>query len=93
MCNNFLQQMEIDALEKLINEDGKAQGQIVCDGFKTCLMVFRNVATVVAEVVAGVVVGVVAGGDEVYQHHSSARVITGGVRAHLNVRGPLLPSR
>jgi hypothetical protein len=55
-------------------------------------MVFRIVARVVAGVVAGDVVGVVAGGDEVYQHHSSARVIAGGVRAHLNARGPLLPS-
>jgi hypothetical protein len=30
MCNNFLQQMEIDALEQLISEDVKAQGQILC---------------------------------------------------------------
>jgi hypothetical protein len=30
MCNNFLQQMEIDALEQLINEDVKVQGQISC---------------------------------------------------------------
>jgi hypothetical protein len=28
MCNNFLQQMEIDALEQLISEDVKVQGQI-----------------------------------------------------------------
>jgi hypothetical protein len=28
MCNNFLQQMEIDALEKLICEDVNVQGQI-----------------------------------------------------------------
>jgi hypothetical protein len=56
-------------------------------------MVLKIVAGVVAEVVAGVAAGVVAGGDEVYQHHSSARVIAGGVRAHLNARGPLLPSR
>jgi hypothetical protein len=56
-------------------------------------MVFRIIAEVVAEFVAGVVARVVAGGDEVYQHHSSARVIAGGVRAHLNARGPLLPSR
>jgi hypothetical protein len=83
MCNNFLQQMEIDVLEQLIRDDVKVQGQIVCDGFRTCLMVFRIVTRVVA--------GVVAGGDEVYQHHSSAWVITGGVRAHLNARGPLLP--
>jgi hypothetical protein len=65
----------------------------VRDGFRTCLMVFRIVAGVVAEVVAGVVVRVVAGRDEVYRHHSSARVVAGGVRAHLNARGPLLPSR
>jgi hypothetical protein len=75
--------MEIDALEQLISEDVKVQGQIVRDGFRTCLMVFR--------IIAGVVAGVVAGGDEVYQHHSSARVVAGGVRAHLNARGPLLP--
>jgi hypothetical protein len=30
MCNNFLQQMEIDALEQLISEDVKVQGQILC---------------------------------------------------------------
>jgi hypothetical protein len=65
MCNNFLQQMEIDALEQLISEDVKVQGQIVHDGFRTCLMVLRIITRVVA--------GVVAGGDEVYQHHSSAR--------------------
>jgi hypothetical protein len=29
MCNNFLQQMEIDALEQLISEDVKVQGQIL----------------------------------------------------------------
>jgi hypothetical protein len=51
-------------------------------------MVFR----IVTGVVAGVVARVVAGGDEVY-HHSSARVVAGGVRTHLNARGPLLPSR
>jgi hypothetical protein len=62
MCNNFLQQIEIDALEQLISEDVKVQGKIVCDGFGTCLMVFR----IVAGVVAGVIAGVVAGGDEVY---------------------------
>jgi uncharacterized membrane protein YraQ (UPF0718 family) len=56
-------------------------------------MVFRIVAGVVAGVIIGVVVGVVAGGDKVYQHHSSTRVVAGGVRAHLNARGPLLPSR
>jgi hypothetical protein len=43
-------------------------------------------------IVAGVVAGVVTGGDEVY-HHSSAWVVVGAVRAHLNARGPLLPSR
>jgi hypothetical protein len=85
MCNNFIQQMEIDALEQLISEDVKVQGQIVCDGFRTCLMVFR--------IITGVGAGVVAGGYEVYQHHSSALVVTGGVCAHLNARGPLLPSR
>jgi hypothetical protein len=30
MCNNLLQQMEIDALEHLIIEDVKVQGQISC---------------------------------------------------------------
>jgi hypothetical protein len=56
-------------------------------------MVFRIVTGVVVGVITEVVAGVVAGGDEVYQHHSSTRVIAGGVHAHLNVRGPLLPSR
>jgi hypothetical protein len=56
-------------------------------------MVFRFVTGVVARVVAGVVAGVIAGGDEVYQHHSSARVVAGGVRAHHNVRELFLPSR
>jgi hypothetical protein len=56
-------------------------------------MVFRIVAGVVAGVIAGVVAGVAAGGDEVYQYHSSARIVAGGVLAHLNARGPLLPSR
>jgi hypothetical protein len=63
--------MEIDALEKLISEDVKVQRQIVRDGFRTCLMVFR--------IVAGVAVGVIAGGDEVY-HHCFAWVVAGGVR-------------
>jgi hypothetical protein len=81
--------MEIDALEQLISEDVKVQGQIVCDGFKTCLMVFRIITGVVVEVVVGVVAVVVTGGDEVY-HHSSSWVIAGGVRGHLNARGPLL---
>jgi hypothetical protein len=92
MCNNFLQQTKTDALEQLISEDVKVQGQIMCDGFRTCLMVFRIVAEVVAGVIARVVARVVAGGDEVY-HHSSARVVAGGVCAHHNTRGPLLPSR
>jgi hypothetical protein len=56
-------------------------------------MVFRIVAGVVAGVITGVVARVVAGGDEVYQHHSSAWVVAGGVRAHLNACEPLLPSR
>jgi hypothetical protein len=30
MCKNFLQQMEIDALEQIISEDVKVQGQILC---------------------------------------------------------------
>jgi hypothetical protein len=76
--------MEIDALEQLISEDVKVQGQIMRDGFRTCLMVFR--------IVAGVVAGVVTGGDDVY-HHYSAQVIAGRVCAHLNACGPLLPSR
>jgi hypothetical protein len=50
------------------------------------------VAGVVAVVVAGVVAGVITGGVEVY-HHSSARVVAGGVRAHLYAHGPLLLSR
>jgi acyl-coenzyme A thioesterase PaaI-like protein len=75
MCNNFLQQMEIDALEQLISEDVKVQGQIVRDGSRTCLMDIKIVAGVVARVVTRV--------DEVY-HHSFARVVAGGVRAHLN---------
>jgi hypothetical protein len=54
-------------------------------------MVFKIIAGVVAGVVAGVIARVVVGGDEVYQHHSFARVIAGGVRAHFNARGPLLP--
>jgi hypothetical protein len=56
-------------------------------------MVFRIVFGVVARVIAGVVSRVITGRDEVYQHHSSARVVTGGVHAHLNACGPLLPSR
>jgi hypothetical protein len=54
-------------------------------------MVFRIVARVVVGIVAGVVAGVVTGGDEVYEHHSSAQIVTGEVRAHLNVCGLLLP--
>jgi hypothetical protein len=57
----------------------------VRDGFRTCLTVFRIVARVVAIVVAG--------GDVVYQHHSSARVVSRGVCTHLNARGLVLPSR
>jgi hypothetical protein len=30
MYNNFLQQMKLDALEQLISEDVKVQGQISC---------------------------------------------------------------
>jgi hypothetical protein len=44
MCNNFL--------KKWISEDVKVQGQIVRDGFRTYLMVFRIVTEVVAGVVA-----------------------------------------
>jgi hypothetical protein len=51
------------------------------------------IARVVAGVVTGVVVGVVTGGDEVYWNNSSAWVVAGGVRAQLNARGLLLPSR
>jgi hypothetical protein len=99
MCSNFLQQLEIDALEQLISEEVKVQGQIVCNGFRTCLLVFRIVAGVVAIVVVrvvagvvdGVVVGVIIGEDEIY-HHSSTHVFAGGVRAHLNARAVLLPS-
>jgi hypothetical protein len=59
--------MEIDALEQLINENVKVQGQIMRDGFRTCLMVFIIVAGVVAGVVTVVVTGVVTAGDEVYR--------------------------
>jgi hypothetical protein len=52
-------------------------------------MVFRIVTEVVAGVVVRVVAGVVTEGDEVYKHHSSTRVVAGGVRAHLNVLGAL----
>jgi hypothetical protein len=65
---------------------------LVRDGFRTNLMVFRIVIRVVAGIVTGVVAGVVTRGDEVYQHHSSTRVVAGGVHVHLNARGPLLPS-
>jgi hypothetical protein len=58
--------MEIDALEQLNSEDVKVQGQIVRDGFRTCVMVFRIVDGVVVGVVTGVVAGVIAGGDEAY---------------------------
>jgi hypothetical protein len=61
MCSNFLQQMEIDALEQLISEDVKVQGQIVRDGFKTCLVIFKIIVGVVARVITGVVPRVVAG--------------------------------
>jgi hypothetical protein len=50
-------------------------------------MVFRIVAGVVAEVVTGVVARVIAGGDEVYQHHSSARVVAGGHSSPMKGRG------
>jgi hypothetical protein len=54
--------MEIDALEKC---EGP-RTNLVCDGFKNCLMVFRIITGVVAVVVVGVVARVVAGGDEIY---------------------------
>jgi hypothetical protein len=57
----------------------------VHDGFRTYLMVFR--------IVTGVISGVITGGDEVYQHHSSAWVFAGGIYAHLYVCGPLHSSR
>jgi hypothetical protein len=41
-------------------------------------MVFRIVDGVVAGVITRVVARVVAGGDEVYQHHSSAQIVAGG---------------
>jgi hypothetical protein len=50
-------------------------------------MVFRIVARVVAGVVIGVVAKVFAGGDEVYQHHSSAQVIAGGHSSPMKGRG------
>jgi hypothetical protein len=46
-------------------------------------MVFR----IVARVVAGVVARVVVGGDEVYQHHSSAWVVVGGHSSPMKGRG------
>jgi hypothetical protein len=58
--------MKIDALEQLISEDANVHEQIMCDGFRTCIMVFRIVTGVVAGVVAGFVARVVASGDEVY---------------------------
>jgi hypothetical protein len=57
--------MKIYALEQLISEDVKVQGQTVRDGFKTFLMVFRIVIGVIARVVTRVVAGVIAGRDEV----------------------------
>jgi hypothetical protein len=45
--------MEIDALEQLISKDVKVQGQIVLDGFRTCLTV------VIASVVAVIVVAII----------------------------------
>jgi hypothetical protein len=51
-------------------------------------MVFRIIAGVIAEIVAGVVARVITGGDEVYQHHSSARVIAGGHSSPMKGRGP-----
>jgi hypothetical protein len=50
-------------------------------------MVFRIVVGVVAGVITGVVARVVAGGDEVYQHHSSARVVDGGHSSPMKGRG------
>jgi hypothetical protein len=46
-------------------------------------MVFK----IVAGVVAGVVAKVVAGGDEVYQHHSSARVVARGHSSRMKGQG------
>jgi hypothetical protein len=50
-------------------------------------MVFRIITGVVARVVAGVVARVFARGDEVYQHHSSARVVAGGHSSPMKGRG------
>jgi hypothetical protein len=86
MCNNFLQQMEIDTLEQSISEDLKVQGQI------SCVMV-SELASWSSESSPELLPESSPEGDEVYQHYSSSRVVAGGVRAHLNVRGPLLPSR
>jgi hypothetical protein len=90
MCNNFLQQMENDALEQLISEDVKVQGQILC------VMVLELASwslESLPESSPELLPESLPGGEEVYQHHSSTRVIAGGIRAHLNARGPLLPSR
>jgi hypothetical protein len=84
MCNNFLQQMEIDALEELISEDVKVKGQI------SCVMV-SELASCSSEL-SPELLPESSPEEEVYQHHSSARVAVGGVRAHLNAHGPLLPS-
>jgi hypothetical protein len=80
--------MEIDALEQLISEDVKVQGQISC-------VIVSELASWSSESLpeSSPELLPVAGGDEVYQHHSSARVVARGVRAHLNACGPLLPSR
>jgi hypothetical protein len=50
-------------------------------------MVFRIIAGVVVGVVTGVVARVVVGGDEVYQHHSSAWVVAGGHSSLMKGRG------
>jgi hypothetical protein len=42
---------------------------------------------IVARVVAGVVARVVAGGDVVYEHHSSAQVVAGGHSSPMKGRG------
>jgi hypothetical protein len=41
--------MEINALEQLISEDVKVQGQIMRDGLRTSLMVFRIVPELLSE--------------------------------------------
>jgi hypothetical protein len=55
-------------------------------------LAFIIVVRIVARDIVRVVAGVVTEGNEVY-HHYFVRIVVGTVRAHLNARGPHLPSR